>query len=156
MVSDGYQVCYPYRMHKDALQAQQVTPQIPPPDLRLPDVFAADCPTRQILDRIGDKWTVLVVQVLDQGPMRFNSLKRRIGGVSQKMLAQTLRHLERDGLVSRHVFATTPVTVEYALTPLGRTLVGALTPLIAWSEGMIGDVMAARSAFDAREPAGWT
>ncbi len=148
-------MCYLYLMHKNAPQAQQVTAQIPPVDLRLPDVFAADCPTRQMLDRIGDKWTVLVVQVLDQGPMRFNGLKRRIGGVSQKMLAQTLKALERDGLVSRHVFATTPVTVEYALTPLGRTLVGALTPLIAWSEGKIGDVTAARSAFDAREPAGW-
>ena len=125
--------------------------------MRLPDVFAADCPTRQMLDRIGDKWTVLVVQVLDHGPMRFNSLKRRIGGVSQKMLAQTLRHLERDGLVSRHVFATTPVTVEYALTPLGQTLVGALTPLIAWSEGRIGEVTAARGKFDAREdPVRWS
>lgn len=142
-------------MHKNAPQAQQVTPERLPPDLQLPDVFAAECPTRQMLDRIGDKWTVLVVQVLDQGPMRFNGLKRRIGGVSQKMLAQTLRHLERDGLVSRHVFPTTPVTVEYALTPLGKTLVGALTPLIAWSEGKIGEVETARAAFDAREPAGW-
>ena len=147
-------------MHKNAPEAQQVTPEIPPLDLRLPtdllpDVFAADCPTRQMLDRIGDKWTVLVVQVLDEAPMRFNGLKRRIGGVSQKMLAQTLKHLERDGLVSRRIFATTPVTVEYALTPLGRTLVGALTPLIAWSEGRIGEVTAARTAFDAREPAGW-
>lgn len=142
-------------MHKDAPQAQQVTAEIPPADLRLPDVFAADCPTRQMLDRIGDKWTVLVVQVLAQGPMRFNGLKRRIGGVSQKMLAQTLKALERDGLVSRHVFATTPVTVEYALTPLGRTLVGALTPLIAWSEGKIGEVEAARATFDSRAPVGW-
>jgi DNA-binding HxlR family transcriptional regulator len=142
-------------MHKNALPAQQVTPEIPPAVLQAPDVFAAECPTRQVLDRIGDKWTVLVVQTLGEAPMRFNGLKRRIGGVSQKMLAQTLRHLERDGLVSRRVFATTPVTVEYALTPLGLTLVGALTPLIAWSEGRIGDVEAARAAFDAREPAGW-
>ena len=142
-------------MHKNAPQAQQVTAGLPPAASQLPDVFAADCPTRQMLDRIGDKWTVLIVQVLGEGPMRFNGLKRRIGGVSQKMLAQTLRHLERDGLVSRRVFATTPVTVEYALTPLGKTLVAALTPLIAWSEGMIGDVTAARAAFDAREPAGW-
>ena len=137
-------------MHKNAPEPQQVTAEILPPDLRLPDVFAADCPTRQMLDRIGDKWTVLVVQVLDQGPVRFNGLKRRIGGVSQKMLAQTLRHLERDGLVSRRVFPTTPVTVEYALTPLGRTLVGALSPLIAWSEGKIAEVETARAAFDAR------
>lgn len=143
-------------MHKNAPQPQQVTARIPTVDPLAPNVFAADCPTRQMLDRIGDKWTVLVVQVLDQGPMRFNGLKRRIGGVSQKMLAQTLRHLERDGLVSRHVFATTPVTVEYALTPLGRTLVGALTPLIVWSEGMIGEVETARAVFDARETPGWT
>ena len=142
-------------MHKNAPQPQQVTAGIPPVDPMAPNVFAAECPTRQMLDRIGDKWTVLVVQVLDQGSMRFNGLKRRIGGVSQKMLAQTLRHLERDGLVSRHVFPTTPVTVEYALTPLGRTLVGALTPLIVWSEGKIGEVEAARATFDAREPAGW-
>lgn len=142
-------------MHKNAPEPQQVTPGIPPVDSRLPDVFAADCPTRQMLDRIGDKWTVLVVQILDAGPMRFNGLKRRIGGVSQKMLAQTLKALERDGLVSRHVFATTPVTVEYALTPLGSTLVGALSPLIAWSEERIDAVQAARTAFDAREPAGW-
>ncbi|MDZ4365393.1 helix-turn-helix domain-containing protein [Brevundimonas sp.] len=143
-------------MHKNAPLPQQVTAGIPAPHLNAPDVFAALCPTRQILDRIGDKWTVLVVQVLDEGPMRFNGLKRRISGVSQKMLAQTLRHLERDGLVSRRVFPTTPVTVEYALTPLGQTLVGALTPLIAWSEGRIGDVTAARAVFDAREPVGWT
>lgn len=142
-------------MHKDAPHPQQVTAEKPPVDSLAPNVFAAECPTRQMLDRVGDKWTVLVVQTLDEGPMRFNGLKRRIGGVSQKMLAQTLRHLERDGLVSRHVFPTTPVTVEYALTPLGRTLVGALTPLVAWSEGRIGEVKAARAAFDAREPAGW-
>ncbi|RZJ84498.1 MAG: transcriptional regulator [Brevundimonas sp.] len=141
-------------MHKNAPHPQQVTAAIPTATW-LPDVFAADCPTRQMLDRIGDKWTVLVVQILNAGPMRFNGLKRRIGGVSQKMLAQTLRHLERDGLVSRRVFATTPVTVEYALTPLGVTLVGALTPLVAWSEGRIGEVTAAREAFDARQPVGW-
>ena len=142
-------------MHKNAPPTQQVTTQILPPELQLPDVYASDCPTRQMLDRIGDKWTVLIVHVLDQGPMRFNSLKRRIEGVSQKMLAQTLKHLERDGLVSRHVFPTTPVTVEYALTPLGGTLVRALTPLIAWSEGQIGEVTSARQAFDSREPTGW-
>jgi DNA-binding HxlR family transcriptional regulator len=141
-------------MHKNAPRAQQVTLEKPADIAPLPDVFAADCPTRQILDRIGDKWTVLVVQVLDEGPRRFNGLKRRIAGISQKMLAQTLRHLERDGLVSRRVFATTPVTVEYALTPLGETLVGALLPLIAWSEGKLGEIATARSAFDARDPGG--
>lgn len=141
-------------MHKNAPDAQQVTCAIPP-TARLPDVFVADCPTRQMLDRIGDKWTVLVVQVLGEAPLRFNGLKRRIGGVSQKMLAQTLRHLERDGLVLRRVFATTPVTVEYSLTPLGLTLVGALAPLVTWAEGRMDEVEAARLDFDTREPAGW-
>ncbi|KQS56483.1 hypothetical protein ASG17_10885 [Brevundimonas sp. Leaf363] len=142
-------------MHKKPPEPQQVTVTIPPGPSRAPDVFAAQCPTRQMLDRIGDKWTVLVVQTLDGGPVRFSALKRRIDGISQKMLAQTLRLLERDGLVARRVAPTTPVTVDYALTPLGRTLVGALTPLITWSESQMDAVIAARQAFDARPPAGW-
>lgn len=82
------------------------------------DAFNPDCPTRQILDRIGDKWATLILLMLAQGPRRFNDLRRRIGGISQKMLSQTLKSLERDGLVHRSAFATVPVTVEYRLTPL--------------------------------------
>lgn len=115
------------------------------------DVYAAECPTRQLLDRIADKWTTLLLTTLDQGPMRFNALKRRIEGVSQKMLSQTLRQLERDGLATRHVEATVPVSVTYEITPLGRTLVTALGPMIDWAETRMGEVDAARRDYDARE-----
>lgn len=114
------------------------------------DVYAADCPTRRLLDRIADKWTTLLLTTLDGGQMRFNALKRRIGGVSQKMLSQTLRQMERDGLVLRHVEATVPVSVTYEITPLGRTLVVALTPMIDWAETRMDQVEAARRAYDAR------
>lgn len=114
------------------------------------DVYAAECPTRQLLDRIADKWTTLLLTTLDEGPMRFNALKRRIGGVSQKMLSQTLRQMERDGLATRHVEPTVPVSVTYEITPLGRTLVAALSPMIDWAETRMSDVDAARRAYDAR------
>ena len=86
------------------------------------NAYADTCPTRLVLDRIADKWAVLVLGLLGDGPVRFNQLRRRIQGISQKMLSQTLKSLERDGLVSRKVTPTVPVTVEYAVTPLGRTL----------------------------------
>ena len=89
------------------------------------DVFNDRCPTRQVLDRIADKWTVMIVARLAQRTLRFGALKRDIGGISQKMLAQTLRGLERDGLVARTVFAEVPARVEYSLTPLGQTLVAS-------------------------------
>lgn len=114
------------------------------------DVYAAQCPTRQLLDRIADKWTTLLLTTLDGGEMRFNALKRRIEGVSQKMLSQTLRQMERDGLVLRHVEATVPVSVTYEITPLGRTLVTALTPMIDWAETRMAEVDAARRAYDTR------
>lgn len=114
------------------------------------DVYAAECPTRQLLDRIADKWTVLLLTTLEGGPARFNGLKRRIEGVSQKMLSQTLKQMERDGLVSRAVEATVPVTVTYAITPLGETLVQAIQPMIDWAETRMAQVDAARRAYDAR------
>jgi DNA-binding HxlR family transcriptional regulator len=128
------------------------------PDLRSfpPNVFAAECPTRRVLDRIGDKWAVLILILLATGPKRFNALRRLIGGVSQKMLSQTLKSLERDGLVSRRVIPTVPVTVEYAVTPLGMTLHEAVDTLRVWAETHIGDVEAARVRYDvgaAAEPA---
>lgn len=113
------------------------------------DVYAADCPTRKLLDRIADKWSVLILLLLGQEAMRFNALKRRIEGVSQKMLSQTLRSLERDGLVSRTVVATVPVTVTYAITPLGRGLVGSLRSMIDWAETHMPHVAAAQGAYDA-------
>jgi len=112
--------------------------------------YDANCPTRLVLDRIGDKWAVLVLGLLDDGPQRFNQLRRSIDGLSQKMLSQTLKSLERDGLVQRRAFATVPVTVEYSITPLGRTLSATLESLRLWAESHIGDVLAAQKRYDAR------
>ncbi|MGQ9367143.1 winged helix-turn-helix transcriptional regulator [Azospirillum sp. A39] len=115
-----------------------------------PNPYSAECPTRLVLDRIADKWTVLVIGLLQTGPMRFNRLRRDIDGLSQKVLSQTLRRLERDGLVSRTAFATVPVTVEYALTPLGRTLATTVDALRAWAEDHIAEVRQAQHAYDER------
>jgi DNA-binding HxlR family transcriptional regulator len=117
------------------------------------NVFAGDCPTRQLLDRIGDKWSVLILIVLGDGGMRFNGLKRRIDGVSQKMLSQTLRALERDGLVTRTVEQTMPVSVTYEVTPLGRELMEALRLMIDWAETRMTDVAASQRAYDGRAAA---
>lgn len=103
--------------------------------------FSAHCPTRLLLDRIANKWTVLVIQLLEPGPRRFSELKRSIEGISQKMLTQTLRRMEADGFVSRRAFATVPVTVEYSLTPLGHSLHAALSPLRQWAEDNMDKVL---------------
>lgn len=115
------------------------------------DVFAADCPTRKLLDRVGDKWSVLILQLLGDVDMRFSELKRRIRGVSQKMLTQTLRSLERDGLVTRRVEATVPVTVTYGVTPLARELLAALRLMIDWAETRMPEVAAAQGRYDSRD-----
>lgn len=112
--------------------------------------YNADCPTRTVLDTIADRWATLIIARLGEGPRRFGALQREIGGISQKMLTQTLRTLERDGLVSRRVYPTTPPSVEYALTPLGQTLTEPLGALTAWSVANIDRVLAARATFDAR------
>ncbi|NKC33941.1 winged helix-turn-helix transcriptional regulator [Falsiroseomonas selenitidurans] len=114
----------------------------------VPDTYAANCPTRLVLDRIADKWAVLVLALLAQGPLRFNALRRRIEGVSQKMLSQTLKGLERDGLVRRTAFPTVPVTVEYAITPLGATLAERVELLRDWAEQHIAAVQAAQARYD--------
>jgi DNA-binding HxlR family transcriptional regulator len=109
-----------------------------------------------ILSRIGDKWTVLVVAALSKGPRRFNELRRDVDGVSQRMLTLTLRGLERDGLVTRTIFPTIPPRVDYELTELGRTLIGPLAGIGEWAGAHAGCIDAARTAFDAREqPAGF-
>ena len=117
-------------------------------DTPLYDVYDAQCPSRTALHRIGDRWTALVVGVLAERPHRFGELRRRIDGVSQKMLTQTLRSLERDGLVSRSAFATVPVTVEYALTPLGETLIPVLAAIRDWAEDHVAAVLDARDKSD--------
>ena len=110
--------------------------------------YRADCPTRRILDRIGDRWTVLIVGVLCDGDARFSELRRRVEGVSQKMLTQTLRGLERDGLVRRTVYPEVPVRVEYALTEAGRTLSEPLRALQEWSIAHLSDVSESQDAYD--------
>lgn len=110
--------------------------------------YAADCPTRRLLDRIADKWVVLVLGLLDPGPQRFNALRRQIEGISQKMLTQTLRSLEADGFVTRRVFPTVPVTVEYQLTPLGRSLNSVLNPIRQWAETNMSRVQKFRGPGD--------
>jgi DNA-binding HxlR family transcriptional regulator len=110
--------------------------------------YRADCPARRILDRIGDRWTVLVVGVLADGEARFSELSRRIEGVSKKMLTQTLRGLERDGLVCRTVYPEVPVRVVYGLTDAGRTLCEPLRALQEWSIAHLGDVAASQEAYE--------
>lgn len=112
--------------------------------------YAAACPTRLVLDRIADKWAVLVLGLLGNEPLRFNELRRRIEGLSQKMLSQCLKSLERDGLVHRHAIATVPVTVEYSITDLGRTLTDTVDALRLWAETHIEEVLTAQSRFDGR------
>ncbi len=114
------------------------------------DPYAADCPSRQVLDRIGDKWTVLIVIALTDGPQRYTQLAARIERISQKMLTQTLRGLERDGLVTRTVHASVPPRVDYELTPLGYSLLTPIAALESWAEEHINDVLRARRAHDAR------
>jgi len=112
---------------------------------QLYDVYDENCPSRTALRRVGDRWTALVVGLLAERPHRFGELRRRIGGISQKMLTQTLRSLELDGLVRRKVLPTTPMTVEYSLTQLGETLVPVLSAVRDWAEQHVGVILAARS-----------
>ncbi|GAA1599823.1 helix-turn-helix domain-containing protein [Kribbella hippodromi] len=108
-----------------------------------------DCDVRQILDRIGDKWSLLVVALLDNRSMRFTELKRTIDGISQRMLTVTLRQLERDGLVRRTVHPVVPPRVDYALTPLGVTLHATIQSLVNWTETHQAEIATARAQYDA-------
>jgi DNA-binding HxlR family transcriptional regulator len=131
-----------------------VTKQSAGPDV-LPDgrgnAFDPDCPTRVVLDRIGDKWTVLVIGALIDGPRRFTALRQHIGGVAPKVLTQTLRAMERDGLLTRTVFAQVPPRVDYALTDLGVSLGGPIAVLTDWAELHVGTILAARDEFVAQD-----
>jgi DNA-binding HxlR family transcriptional regulator len=110
------------------------------------------CQVREVLDRVGDKWSVYVIHMLGSGRMRFSELQRGIDGISQRMLTVTLRGLERDGLISRTVYPVVPPRVDYALTPLGETLLDAVCALFNWSEQHRHDIDTARAEYDAREP----
>jgi DNA-binding HxlR family transcriptional regulator len=109
-----------------------------------PDVFDPQCDSRQVLDLIADKWTALVVYDLARGTRRYSELQRDIGGISQKMLTQTLRKLEADGIVRRTVHPVVPPMVEYDLTPLGTTLTEPLAAICQWAERHVPDLQAAR------------
>jgi DNA-binding HxlR family transcriptional regulator len=123
--------------------------------MRAPDtadgpVRPRDCRVREVLDRVGDKWSLYVIEVLGGGTRRFRDLRRMIDGISQRMLTVTLRGLERDGLVTRTVHPTIPPRVEYALTPMGRTLLDTVCTLLRWANDHLPEIDAARAAYDRR------
>jgi DNA-binding HxlR family transcriptional regulator len=112
-----------------------------------PQCFSSNCPSRVLFDQIADKWSMMVLAVLDDGPHRFNVIKRRLEGVTQKALTQCLRRLERNGLISRHVISS-PLAVQYEITPLGNTLQQPLRQLHAWTIDKLPMVESARNVFD--------
>jgi DNA-binding HxlR family transcriptional regulator len=118
------------------------------------DAYLAECPARRLLDRISDKWVSLIVNALATGPQRYSDLSRRLVSVSQKMLTQTLRNLERDGLVERTITPSVPVRVDYALTPLGESLLPVMRAIKNWAEENMDDVLAARTRYDAATGSG--
>jgi len=115
------------------------------PDVE-PDAFVAACPSRQVMARLGEKWTMLAIVALQDGPMRFGALQRKIEGVSQKMLSQTLRNLEADGLVLRRAFDEMPLRVEYQLTEKGTSLLPLIHAIKRWAEENLAYVTTAREA----------
>lgn len=116
------------------------------------DVLAAACPTRQVINRVGDRWSLLVLYALEHGTLRFQELRRTVDGISQKMLTQTLRVLERDGLVERTVHASVPPKVEYELTPLGVDLAQTIAAIRSWAYQHINHIEQARTTYDTKHP----
>jgi DNA-binding HxlR family transcriptional regulator len=110
-------------------------------------VDASLCPVRDVLDKLGDKWSVLILSTLADRPYRFGELKREIGDISQRMLTQTLRDLQADGMIERQVFPTTPPSVEYSLSPLGRSFLAPLAVLVQWAETNHDAIREARREF---------
>ncbi|HEY7487508.1 MAG TPA: helix-turn-helix domain-containing protein [Streptosporangiaceae bacterium] len=115
-----------------------------------PEYSPAACRAREILDLVGDKWSLYVIFRLGEGTKRFNELKREIEGISQRMLTVTLRGLERDGIVARKMYAVMPPRVEYSLTDMGRTLLDKASALVLWAEEHLHDIENARAAYDRR------
>ena len=115
-------------------------------------VYRADCPSRAILDQIADKWSMLVLQVLRE-PRRFNAIKRRLDGVTQRVLTQTLRRLERNGMVERRILPGSPPGVEYSLTPLGRSLQQPFGALYDWTVDHMATIQSAQQRYDSRQDA---
>jgi DNA-binding HxlR family transcriptional regulator len=115
------------------------------------DLQVGPCRASEVLGRVGDKWSLQVIFCLGAGTRRFTDLKRGIDGISQRMLTVTLRGLERDGIVTRTMYPVMPPRVDYALTPMGDTLLDAVSTLIRWAHAHLGEIDAARTAYDARE-----
>ncbi|MGI4982768.1 MAG: winged helix-turn-helix transcriptional regulator [Janthinobacterium lividum] len=115
------------------------------------ETLRATCPSRAILEQVADKWSVLILAVLCDGPLRFNAIKRRLEGITQKSLTQTLRRLERSGIVARRVIPVSPVAVEYRVTPLGQTLKAPFQALYEWSVAYMPEITRAQHEFDLRE-----
>lgn len=117
-----------------------------------PDSKSSDCrAVNGVLARVGDKWSVLIIMLLGDGPKRFNEIKRMVGGISQRMLTLTLRGLERDGLLTRTIFPTIPPRVDYELTRMGRSLRAAVEPLGLWAQTHVPAIHKARERFDKRK-----
>ena len=112
------------------------------------DVYQQQCPSRLVMERIADKWVLLILGLLEIEPARFNELLRRVEGISKKSLTETLRSLQRDGLVHREVITASPIAVRYSITPLGRTLGQAAEAMRLWSQQHMDDVLAARERYD--------
>jgi DNA-binding HxlR family transcriptional regulator len=132
----------PARKIQDVLRAQNISGQ-----------NLGECPVRQVLDQIGDKWSTLMLLALSEKAYRFGELRRMIPDISQRMLTQTLRDLQRNGLISRTVFPTNPPSVEYRLTPLGQSLLVPLNALVRWAESAYGKIAIARGEFDRKADA---
>ena len=116
------------------------------------DVMNPACPSRLVLRRMGARWTPLVLEALDDGPLRFSAVAAAVGGVTPKVLTQTLRSMERDGFVRREIYAEVPARVEYSLTPLGRSLLGPLHGARLWAEANLGEILAAHERWNAEHP----
>ncbi|APO96120.1 winged helix-turn-helix transcriptional regulator [Xanthomonas vesicatoria] len=125
----------------------------PPPSLEGP-FDATKCPVRDVLDQIGDKWTLLILLTLIPGPSRFSAIQRAVPDISKRMLTQTLRNLERNGMITRKVYATKPPSVEYALSKLGVALLGPVSQLLNWAGENHAGIRAARERFDRAQTAG--
>ena len=119
--------------------------------MSLPRVLMDDGPSQQLLNEIGDKWSVLILAALCEEPLRFNAVQRRLGRITQKALTQSLRRLERNGLIARTVMTRSPIAVAYSVTPLGYSLKSPLAVLYGWTLDHLDEVQAARAAFDARD-----
>ena len=122
-------------------------------DVTTGELVAGNCPVRDVIDRVSGKWSSLLLMALGVRPHRFGELKRAVPDISQRMLTQSLRDLQRDGLISRHVFATVPPSVEYRLTPLGESLIPPFMILAGWANANHDAIRAARAAYDVRESA---